>query len=39
MHHRDPFDRLVIAQAIEMRLRIATRDAEFSADGVPLLDV
>lgn len=39
MHHRDPFDRLIIAQAIEMGLRIATRDGEFSAYGVPLLEV
>ena len=39
MHHRDPFDRLVIAQAIEMGLRIATRDGEFAAYGVPLLEV
>ncbi len=37
LHHRDPFDRLLIAQAIEEDLTIATRDRHFPAYGVPLL--
>lgn len=28
-HHRDPFDRLLIAQAIEDRLTIVTADSQF----------
>lgn len=28
-HHRDPFDRLIIAQAIDEQLTILTRDAQF----------
>ena len=27
MHHRDPFDRMLIAQAISEPLRLVTRDA------------
>ena len=37
LHHRDPFDRLLIAQAIEENLTIATRNRHFPAYGVPLL--
>jgi PIN domain nuclease of toxin-antitoxin system len=37
LHHRDPFDRLMIAQAIEEGLTIVTRDRAFRAYGVPLL--
>lgn len=37
VHHRDPFDRLLIAQAIEENLTIATRDRHFPAYGVALL--
>jgi PIN domain nuclease of toxin-antitoxin system len=36
-HHRDPFDRLLIAQALEEGFTIVTRDALFSADGVSAL--
>jgi PIN domain nuclease of toxin-antitoxin system len=36
-HHRDPFDRMLIAQAIEEGLTIVTRDRIFSAYGVPVL--
>ena len=36
-HHRDPFDRLIIAQAMEEGLTIVTRDRRFPAYGVPLL--
>ena len=36
-HHRDPFDRMMIAQAIEEGLTIVTRDRAFRAYGVPLL--
>lgn len=37
MHHRDPFDRMMIAQAIEEGLTIVTRDRQFQAYGVPVL--
>jgi PIN domain nuclease of toxin-antitoxin system len=33
-HHRDPFDRLLIAQAMVEGLTILTRDPEFSRYGV-----
>lgn len=36
-HHRDPFDRLLIAQAILENLIVVTRDALFGAYGIPLL--
>lgn len=36
-HHRDPFDRILIAQAMEESLTIVTRDRSFQAYGVPLL--
>jgi len=36
-HHRDPFDRMMIAQALEENLTIVTRDRSFRAYGVPLL--
>jgi PIN domain nuclease of toxin-antitoxin system len=36
-HHRDPFDRMMIAQAIEEGLTIVTRDRIFAAYGVPVL--
>lgn len=35
--HRDPFDRLLIAQALEEGLTIATVDPAFADYGVPLL--
>ena len=34
LHHRDPFDRLLIAQAIVERLPVVTADARFAAYGV-----
>lgn len=36
-HHRDPFDRLLIAQAILERLTIVTGDPAFESYGVPLI--
>ena len=33
-HHRDPFDRLLVAQAQEERLAIVSSDAAFDAYGV-----
>ncbi|MAF62747.1 MAG: PIN domain nuclease [Blastomonas sp.] len=35
--HRDPFDHLIIAQALAERCTIITDDAQFSAYGVPCL--
>jgi PIN domain nuclease of toxin-antitoxin system len=36
-HHRDPFDRMLVAQAQIERLTLVTRDAAFGAYGVPML--
>lgn len=36
-HHRDPFDRLLIAQGLCDRLTIVSGDPHFAAYGVPLL--
>jgi len=36
-HHRDPFDRLMLAQAAAERCTFATVDARLAAYGVPLL--
>lgn len=36
-HHRDPFDRMLIAQAQLESLTIVTRDARFARYGVQLL--
>lgn len=33
-HHGDPFDRLIIAQALEDRLPVVSADAQFDAYGV-----
>ena len=33
-HHRDPFDRLIVAQAMVDRLPVVTGDAQFDAYGV-----
>jgi PIN domain nuclease of toxin-antitoxin system len=38
-HHRDPFDRLLVAQAQRRGLRIATRDGLIAAYGVPVMTV
>jgi PIN domain nuclease of toxin-antitoxin system len=37
MHHRDPFDRLMLAQAASEQLVFATANARLAAYGVPLL--
>ena len=37
MLHRDPFDRMLIAQALQHALTIATLDSEFAAYSVPIL--
>lgn len=37
LHHADPFDRLLIAQALLENLVIVTRDPEFAAYGVQTL--
>ena len=39
LHHRDPFDRMTIAQAIRRDLTIITRDGEFAAYGVSVMMV
>ena len=36
-HHRDPFDRMLVAQAMEEGLTIVTRDRRVAAYGVPVL--
>lgn len=36
-HHRDPFDRMLVAQAQAERLVVATRDSAFRAYQVPVL--
>lgn len=36
-HHRDPFDRLLIAQALAENLTLVSRDEHFQAYGVSLL--
>jgi PIN domain nuclease of toxin-antitoxin system len=36
-HHRDPFDRLLIAQALVERLTLISADRRFTAYGVPLI--
>ena len=36
-HHRDPFDRLLIAQAMEERLTLVTRDVVFRSYPVETL--
>ncbi len=35
-HHADPFDRVLIAQALRDGLTVLTRDEDFAAYGVPL---
>lgn len=36
-HHRDPFDRLILAQAIVEKIPLISRDAVFSNYDVPIL--
>lgn len=38
-HHKDPFDRLLVAQALEQGLTFATRDGFAALYGVPVLKV
>lgn len=37
MRHRDPFDRMIIAQALRRGLTIVTRDPVFTSYDVPIL--
>jgi len=39
LHHADPFDRLLIAQAQVENLVLVTQDRQFLAYGVPVLGV
>ncbi|MEO6639371.1 MAG: type II toxin-antitoxin system VapC family toxin [Ginsengibacter sp.] len=36
-HHRDPFDRIIIAQAVAENITIATKDEVFNKYGVSIL--
>lgn len=36
-HHRDPFDRMLVAQAIRLGAIVVTRDTAFRAYGIPIL--
>lgn len=36
-HHRDPFDRLLIAQALTERMTLVSADQEFNTYGVKLI--
>ena len=36
-HHGDPFDRMLVAQALRLDAVVVTRDTAISAYGVPLL--
>jgi PIN domain nuclease of toxin-antitoxin system len=38
LHHRDPFDRLLIAQALEERLVVMTRDPVFRAYPIRVME-
>lgn len=38
-HHRDPFDRIMIAQAKQESLMIVTHDAVFKKYQIPVLDI
>ena len=37
LHHRDPFDRLLLAAAISEQMTFITSDKEFAQYGVPLI--
>jgi PIN domain nuclease of toxin-antitoxin system len=37
LHHRDPFDRMLIAQALAEGIPIATADPRFAAYGVQIV--
>jgi PIN domain nuclease of toxin-antitoxin system len=34
LHHRDPFDRLMISQALRRRIGVLSRDDQWDAYGV-----
>ncbi len=36
-HHRNPFDRLLVAQAAENGYTVVTRDTALDAYGIPIL--
>lgn len=38
VHHRDPFDRLIIAQAMTERLTLVTADVRFRAYEIDLVE-
>ncbi len=38
LHHKDPFDRMLIAQALNGKLTVMTSDAAFSDYDIPLLE-
>ena len=38
LHHRDPFDRLLVAQSISESLLLVSADPVFDAYGCPLQD-
>lgn len=38
LHHRDPFDRMIIAQALAEGLTVVTPDEKFAPYGVPVMD-
>jgi PIN domain nuclease of toxin-antitoxin system len=38
LHHRDPFDRMLVAQAIVEGLQLVTADHQLTAYGIPILD-
>lgn len=38
VHHRDPFDRLIIAQAMVERLTVVTADPRFTAYGIQVVE-
>jgi PIN domain nuclease of toxin-antitoxin system len=35
LHHRHPFDRMLVAQALEEGLTVVTRDPSFAAYRIP----
>jgi len=37
MHHRDPFDRMVVARALELDATVVSRDSQLDAYGVDRL--
>lgn len=37
LHHRDPFDRLLVAQALEERLTLVSGNRAIAAYGVPTI--